>query len=91
MGEKTVSKRELSDPITMRLPVDVLAEIEEIARICDRSRSWVFVRALKTYLATEGREVIDLAKARTDIGNGLGQDLDEVLAEVDSIIKGEAA
>ncbi|ANL32035.1 hypothetical protein AMC90_PD01010 (plasmid) [Rhizobium phaseoli] len=48
-----MSERELSDPITMRLPLDVLSEIGEIAEICDRSRSWVFVRALKSYLAAE--------------------------------------
>lgn len=86
-----MSERELSDPITMRLPLDVLAEIEEIARICDRSRSWVFVRALKSYLAAEGREVIELAQAKRDIENGLGQDLDDVVNEVDAIVKGAAA
>src|SRR4051794_33690082 len=63
---KTMSDRELSDPITMRLPIDVLSEIEEIAAICDRTRSWVFVRALKSYLAAEGREIIEIAKARRD-------------------------
>ncbi len=59
-----MSDRELSDPITMRLPLDVLSEIEEIAATCDRTRSWVFVRALKSYLAAEGREIIEIAKAR---------------------------
>lgn len=87
-----MSERELSDPITMRLPLDVLSEIEEIAEICNRSRSWVFVRALKSYLAAEGREVIEIAQARRDIEKGLGQDLDDVIEEVDAIIvKGAAA
>ncbi|WP_137132083.1 ribbon-helix-helix protein, CopG family [Rhizobium sp. FY34] len=86
-----MAKQELSDPITMRLPKDVLSEIEQIATICDRSRSWVFVRALKTYLAAEGREMIELHQARRDIENGLGHDLDDVIAEVDAITKGEAA
>lgn len=76
----------------MRLPLDVLSEIEEIAEICNRSRSWVFVRALKSYLAAEGREVIEIAQARRDIEKGLGQDLDDVIEEVDAIIvKGAAA
>lgn len=83
--------RELSDPITMRLPLDVLAEIEEIAGLCDRSRSWVVVRALKSYLAAEGREMIELARARRDIEAGLGHDLDDVITEIDAIIKGAAA
>jgi predicted transcriptional regulator len=86
-----MSDRELSDPITMRLPTDLLSEIEEIAKICNRSRSWVFVRAVKSYLAAEGREIIELAEAKRDIENGLGQDLDDVIDEVDAIIKGAAA
>lgn len=86
-----MSDRELSDPITMRLPLDILAEIEEIAGICDRSRSWVFVRALKSYLAAEGREIIELERARGDIDVGLGHDLDDVIDEVDAIVKGAVA
>lgn len=86
-----MSDRELSDPISMRLPKNVLSEIEEIAEICERSRSWVFVRALKSYLASEGREIIELARARRDIDAGLAHDLDDVIDEVDAIVKGAAA
>jgi len=91
MERKTMSDRELSDPITMRLPRDLLAEMEEIAAICERTRSWVFVRALKSYLAAEGREIIAVAKARRDIDDGLGHDLDDVIEEIDAIVKGAAA
>lgn len=83
--------RDLSNPITMRLPLDVLSEIEQISAICGRSRSWVFVRALKAYLAEEGREIIELAEARRDIENGLGHDLEEVIGEVEAIVNGAAA
>lgn len=76
--------RELSNPITMRLPLDVLAEIEQIAEISNRSRSWVFVRALKSYLAAEGREIIEIAEARRAIENGEGLDLNGVLEEMDT-------
>lgn len=84
-------QRNLSQPITMRLPQDVLAEIEQIANACDKTRSWVFVRALKSYLAAEGREIIELAKAREQIESGESFDLDDVIAEVDEITKGAAA
>ena len=84
-------QRNLSQPITMRLPQDVLAEIEEIAAACDKTRSWVFVRALKSYVASEGREVLELAEARKQIDNGESFDLDDVIAEVDDIVKGAAA
>lgn len=81
----------LSDPIALRLPSDVLAEIEQIADVCERSRSWVMVRALKSYLAGEGREILDLARARDDVEAGRTFDLDDVIQEVETIVKGTAA
>ncbi|MCI9866107.1 ribbon-helix-helix protein, CopG family [Rhizobium skierniewicense] len=84
-------QRNLSNPITMRLPKDVLAEIEEIAAACDRTRSWVFVRALKSYLAAEGRDILTLAQAHQQIDRGEAVDLDDLVDEVDHIVKGAAA
>lgn len=84
-------QRELSDPLTMRLPVEVLKDIETIARTCNRTRSWVIVRALKAYLAAEGGEVLGVVKAREERAAGLAYDLDDVLAEVDAILEGKAA
>ncbi|WP_438749820.1 CopG family ribbon-helix-helix protein [Pararhizobium sp. O133] len=86
-----MSGRELSDPITLRLPLDILSRIEEIAEVCDRSRSWVIVRALKSYLAAEGEEILDIAKARKTMDEGEEHDLDDVIAEVEAIVKGAAA
>jgi predicted transcriptional regulator len=92
MEQKIMSNQsELSNPLTMRLPLDVLAEIEEIAAVCGRSRSWVFVRALKFYVAAEGREILDVAKARREMDAGEGEDLDDVTSQVDAIVKGVAA
>jgi len=73
------NQRQLSDPITLRVPADVLAELEEIAAVCERTRSWVFVRALKAYLSTEGREIRDIAKARREMAAGQSYDLDDVV------------
>lgn len=84
-------KQQLSDPITLRLPLDLLAEIEAVAGACERSRSWVIVRALKSYMAQEGREMLEIAEARKAIANDEGMDADKVLAELDSIAQGAAA
>lgn len=86
-----MSKQNLSDPITLRLPLDVLAEIEAVAGACERSRSWVMVRALKAYLAQEGREILEIKQARKAVADGQGTDADDVLAELDTILKGAAA
>jgi predicted transcriptional regulator len=85
---------ELSDPISMRLPVDVLEAIERVAKATDRSRSWVMVRALRRYLATEGADILAVIEGRAQIAAGKSHDMDDVLDEVDRIIrspKGEAA
>lgn len=85
---------ELSDPISLRLPVDVLAAIEQVATATDRSRSWVIVRALKRYLMTEGAQILDVVEGRAQIAAGDVHDMDDVLDEVERIIRspaGEAA
>jgi predicted transcriptional regulator len=82
---------DLSDPIALRIPRDVLENIEKIAATCERTRSWVMVRALKAYLAGEGRDILAAAEAQRDIARGDVHDLDAVLVEIDLIIKGNAA
>ncbi|MGN6468949.1 MAG: CopG family ribbon-helix-helix protein [Rhizobiaceae bacterium] len=76
--------KNLSDPIALRVPSDILTEIERIAKVTERSRSWVIVRAMKAYLATEGRDILDAAEGREQIARGEAADLDKVLDELDS-------
>lgn len=82
--------KNLSDPIALRVPADILAEIERIAQLSERSRSWVIVRALKTYLAAEGRDILAAAEGRDEIARGESTDLDDLLDELDDR-KGKAA
>ena len=86
-----MSKIELSDPVPVRLPVDVLADIERIASATERTRSWVMVRALKLYLAGEGAEILSALRGREELEKGGGHDLDDVIAEMDEIIRGKVA
>lgn len=86
-----MSKPELSDPITLRLPVDVLREIEQVAEALDRTRSWVMVRALKRYIASEGRDVLAAIEGRRQIASGQSHDMDDVLREIEAIAEGKAA
>ena len=83
--------KNLSDPIALRVPADILSEIERIAGITERSRSWVIVRAMKAYLATEGRDILDAAEGRNEIARGEAADLDGVLDELDRRKDGDVA
>ena len=76
-------KTELSDPVALRMPVDVLASLDEVAAILDRKRSWIIVRALRSYLAGEGQYIRDLAAARPKPGDEL-VDADDLLRELGS-------
>jgi predicted transcriptional regulator len=81
---------ELADPISLRLPVDVLSAVEQIAAASERSRSWVIVRALRRYLATEGAEILEVVEGRAQIAAGEAHDMDDVLREVEAIIRAPA-
>lgn len=86
-----MSKPELSDPIPVRLPVDVLADIEKISAATDRSRSWVMVRAMKLYLANEGAQILNIVAGREEAAQGGGRDIDDVIGELGLIDQGKVA
>jgi predicted transcriptional regulator len=89
--EPMMAKPVLSDPIALRLPVDVLKDIETIAATADRSRSWVMVRAMRYYLATEGKDILEIERAREGMRQGKFQDVDTLLDELDALNKDDAA
>lgn len=90
-GFSMENQRNLSDPITLRLPNDVLAAIETVARISGRPRSWVMVRAMKAYLASEGRDILDLDRARREAAQDGATGLDDLLSDLDRTLPGDAA
>lgn len=86
-----MAKDQLSDPIALRIPVEVLSAIEEIAETTERSRSWVIVRALKTYLLNEGAEILAFRRGRKEIAEGNSEDLDDVIRDIERIVAGKIA
>lgn len=82
---------ELSDPISLRLPKDLLVQIERIAETTERSRSWVIVRALKRYMATEGADVLAIMEGMEQVKRGDVHDLDDVIREMEEIISADKA
>ena len=82
---------ELSEPISIRLPRDVLAAIEQVAKASDRTRSWVLVRALRRYLATEGADILAVVEGRAQIATGDSHDMDDALDEIERIIRAPAS
>ena len=86
-----MAKQELSDPIALRIPVEVLEQIEAVAAATERTRTWVMVRAMKQYLAGEGHDVLAAIEGRRQLGEGKGYDMDDVIDEIEAIADGKAA
>ncbi len=90
-ADKSTDKPVLSDPITLRVPQDILEDIEKIAETADRSRSWVIVRALKYYLMAEGAEMLSIRRGLEDVEAGRTVDAEEFFAELDRLNQEDAA
>jgi predicted transcriptional regulator len=87
----SMTKSQGSESVTLRVPSDVVASIEAIAEATARSRSYIIVRALKTYLINEGADVLAAVRGRDQIGAGEYEDIDDLIADVDKIVAGQAA
>ena len=81
----------LSDPIALRLPEDMLKDIETIAKATDRTRSWVIVRALKYYLQAEGKDVLDVLHGEAQIRDGKFEDAERLMNELVAASRPDAA
>jgi predicted transcriptional regulator len=89
--EAPMTKPTLSDPITLRIPADVLVDVEAIARATERSRSWVIVRALKAYLQQEGADILAYQQGLAEVAAGDVEDLDVVLKDLKRIASNKVA
>ena len=74
-------------PISLRLPAELLEKLDKIAAALDRSRSWVLLQAFREYLKEEGQEVLDVQEGIEQLDRGESYDFDEVIAEMDEIIR----
>lgn len=81
----------LSDPVTLRIPLDVLSGIEDIAETTDRSRSWVIVRAIRAYMLAEGADILAFRDSKQEVENGNFENFDDVLADMERIASEKVA
>lgn len=77
-----------SESVTLRVPTDVLESIEVIAKGTERSRSYIIVRALKTYLLNEGADILAALKGRDQIAADEYEDIDDVIADLEKMVTG---
>ena len=74
-----------TESVTLRIPSDILSDIDRIAEGTERSRSYIMLRALRGYLMHEGAEILGAMEGRTQLDAGEHEDFDAVLAEMDRL------
>ena len=72
-----------TESVTLRVPSDLVAELEAIAEATERSRSYIIGRALRTYLQNEGADILAAVRVREQVASGEYEDMADVLADMD--------
>lgn len=72
--------------VSMRLPAEMYEDLGKVARVLERDRTWVMLRALRCYLEAEGADILQDADGLAALERGEGIDLDEVLDEAEELI-----
>jgi predicted transcriptional regulator len=80
-----------SDMASWNVPADLRLAFVEVATAagCDRER--LVRRALTQYLEGEGADILAAAKGDAEFAQGDSSDFEEVLSEMEAIVRGRAA
>jgi predicted transcriptional regulator len=73
--------------VSLRVPQDVAEAFDRMAAILERPRSWLILRALRHYMRAEGAELLEDIEAIAELDRGKGVPSEQILAEMDGIIK----
>ena len=76
-----------SAPISLRVPAELLEQLDRIALAIDRPRSWVCLRALRKYLAEEGAEILDVQEGIAQLDRDEAASFDDVMAELREVVE----
>ena len=74
-------------PVSVRAPAELIEQLDKVAAALDRSRSWVILDAVRTYLANEGQEALDVQAGLEEANRGETVPFEQVLAELDEKIR----
>jgi predicted transcriptional regulator len=76
-----------SMPLSIRIPADLLESLDRLAKILDRPRSWVVLRALRLYLADEGQDLFEVDAGIAELERGESVQMDEALEALDMTVR----
>ena len=73
-----------SEPITVRVAKDMIADVDALAAVMDRSRNYVVVQALEQYLAANAWQIERIADGIAAAREGRVLPADNVFADIAS-------
>ena len=68
--------------LTLRVPVDMKQQLDQLAAVTHRSRSWLAGEAIRQYLDLEAWQIGEIGKALTEADAGDLASEDEVAAVI---------
>lgn len=77
--------------LSIRLPDRLREGILHLAKAAGQSPDQVIERAVLSYLAGEGADILAAAKGDAEFAAGNSEDFDAVLSDLESIVRGKAA
>jgi predicted transcriptional regulator len=72
--------------ISLRTPNEDIAAFDRIAKVLQRDRTWVMLRAFRLYLEGEGSDLLRDAEGLASLDRGEGQDFDIAMDELENIV-----
>lgn len=77
------------ETISIRVPADLLEQIDIIATETERSRNFLIVRALRTFMMNEGKDLMNHIIGKEQLARGERCTADEVIELMERIIAGQ--
>lgn len=74
------------ESITIRVPADLLEKIDIISEATERSRIFLIVRALRTSMMNEGKDLMNLIIGKRQLARGESESIDDLIADMERII-----
>ncbi|MBX5167012.1 MULTISPECIES: ribbon-helix-helix protein, CopG family [unclassified Rhizobium] len=72
--------------VTVRIPEDVLAGVENLASVTTKSKGFIIRRAVETYMLYEGADIFEDVEACKQAAAGAVVDLSDIVAHLDEVV-----
>jgi predicted transcriptional regulator len=77
--------------VSLRVPNDLLADFDRLAEALDRDRTWVMLRAMRSFVESEGAAILDEAEGAEELNRGEGVDFEDLLVEARAMLAAKEA